>query len=143
MPAETKKKKTAYLSVPMITNRALDRAELMAEAIKKAGYELASPWVVGPVENHDPRVLNVFFRDKNGAESSDVLVADVSAPSTGVGMEIMAAYLARKRIILVAKRGSVVSRMLQHMDRRELIEFEDDKSMARQLLIRLRRDGPE
>ena len=105
---------------------------MMAEVIEEAGYELASPWVIGPIENTDPRVLNVFLRDRKGAESSDVLVADVSTPSTGVGMEIMAAYL--------AKKGSVVSRMLQHMDGRELIEFEDEESMARQLLTTLRRN---
>ncbi len=133
----------AYLSVPMIANRALNRARVMAEVIEEAGYDLASPWVIGPIENPDPRVLNVFIRDRRGAESSDVLVADVSTPSTGVGMEIMAAYLAKKRIVLVAKRGSAVSRMLQHMDGRELIEFEDEKSMARQLLTTLRRKTPE
>lgn len=115
----------------------------MAEVIEEAGYDLASPWVVGPVENPDPRVLNVFFRDKRGAEGSDVLVADVSVPSTGVGMEIMAAYLAKRRIVLVAKKGSVVSRMLQHMDRRELIEFENEESMASQLLTALKRNAPK
>jgi len=140
-PAHAVKK--AYLSVPMIANRSLDRARLLAEVIEEAGYKLASPWVVGPIENPDPRVLNVFLRDRKGAESSDVLVADVSAPSTGVGMEIMAAYLAKKRVVLVAKKGSVVSRMLQHMDGRELIEFEDEESMARQLLTTLRRNAPK
>ena len=129
----------AYLSVPMISNRALGRAKLMAQAIEEAGYDLASPWVIGPIENPDPQLLNIFHRDKNGAQTTDVLVADVSLPSTGVGMEIMAAYVARKRIVLVAKKGSIVSRMLQHMDRRELIEFEDDEVMAKELTDVLRR----
>src|SRR2546425_10858668 len=102
----------------MIANRALGRARLMAEMIEKAGYELASPWVIGPIENSDPRVLNVFLRDKKGAESSDVLVADVSVPSTGGGMELMAAYLAKKRIVVVAEKESVVSRRLDHTDGR-------------------------
>ncbi len=133
----------AYLSVPMITNRALDRAKLIAETIEEAGYELASPWVIGPIEKVDPRLLNVFFRDKNGVETSDVLVADVSVPSTGVGMEIMAAYQANRRIVLVARRGSVLSRMLQHMDRKELIEFDDERLMAAQLLATLRRNRPK
>jgi len=115
----------------------------MAWTIKEAGYELSSPWVIGPIENPDRLLLNVFFRDKGGVENSDVLVADISVPSTGVGMEIMAAYSAKKRIILVAKRGSVVSRMLQHMDRGELIEFDDDKSLTRGLLRALRRDAPQ
>ncbi len=127
----------------MIANRALERAKLIAETIEAAGYELVSPWVIGPIEKPDPRLLNVFLRDKNGAETSDVLVADVSVPSTGVGMEIMAAYQANRRIVLVAKRGSVVSRMLQHMDRKELIEFDNERSMTAQLLATLRRNGPK
>ncbi len=117
----------------MITNRALERAELMAQAITRAGYELASPWVIGPIEQVDQKEVNVFQRDKMGAETADVVVADVSSPSIGVGMEIMAAYVANKKIILVAKRGSVHSRMLSHMDRKELIEFDDEKELARRL----------
>ncbi len=54
-PAHAVKK--AYLSVPMIANRSLDRARLMAEVIEEAGYKLASLWVIGPIENPDPRVL--------------------------------------------------------------------------------------
>jgi hypothetical protein len=131
----------AYLSVPMITNRSVERAKLMAQTIQRAGYELASPWVIGPIENVDPKVLNVFQRDKKGAETADVIVADVSAPSTGVGMELMAAYTARKRIILVARRGSVHSRMLSHMDRKELIEFDDENELADRLFEALTSPG--
>ncbi len=125
----------------MIANRALERAKLMAQSIMKAGYEVTSPWVVGPIEKVDPKLVNVFLRDKEGAETADVIVADVSEPSTGVGMEIMAAYMANKRIILVAKRGSVHSRMLSHMDRKELIEFDDERDLADRLFLALRRPG--
>jgi nucleoside 2-deoxyribosyltransferase len=131
----------AYLSVPMITNRALDRAKLMAQVIERAGYELVSPWVIGPIEQVDTKTINVFQRDKKGAETADVIVADVSAPSTGVGMELMAAYTAKKRVILVARKGSVHSRMLSHMDRKELIEFEDESELAERLFDALTRSS--
>ena len=117
----------AYLSVPMIANRALPRARLLAKAIAEAGYELTSPWVLGPIEGADPARVNVFRRDTDGAESCDVLVADVTEPSTGVGMEIMAAYKAGKRVVLVAKRGVVTSRMLSHMDGKETVEYDADE----------------
>ena len=123
----------AYLSVPMIANRALERARLMAAVIEKAGYDLMSPWVVGPIETADPKVLNVFQRDKKGAEDSDVIVADVSEPSTGVGMEIMAAYIAGRRIVLVARKGSRHSQMLSHMEGAELIEFGDERELEAKL----------
>lgn len=115
-----------YLSVPMIANRALQRANLMAKAIRDSGHEVTSPWVLGPIENSDQKMVNVFLRDMEGAEKCDAIVADVTVPSTGVGMEIMAAYKAGKKIILLEKKGSVTSRMLSHMDRKEIVEFEDE-----------------
>lgn len=90
------------------------------------------------MDQQSPTVIDVFQRDKKGAENCDILVADVSQPSIGVGMEIMAAYDANRRIILVQKRGSVASRMLLHMDRKELVEFDDDESLVRGLLNALR-----
>lgn len=110
----------------MIANRALDRAGLLAKAVKDSGNEVTSPWVLGPVEHSNPSTVNVFQRDTEGAEKCDVLVADVTEPSVGVGMEIMAAYKAGRRIILVEKKGRVTSRMLSHMDGKETIEYEAD-----------------
>ncbi len=126
-----------YLSVPMIANRALPRAQLMAKAILDSGHEVSSPWVLGPIEHSDPGATNVFRRDKEGAENCDVLVADVTEPSIGVGMEIMAAYLARRRIILVTKKGKVTSRMLSHMDRKETVEYDADEDAYRGLMLLL------
>ena len=113
-----------YLSVPMVANRALGRAELMAKAIEDTGLEISSPWVLGPIEKAGPSVINVFQRDMKGAEECDILVADVSDPSIGVGMEIMAAYKARRRVILVMRRGRMTSRMLLHMDHKETVEYD-------------------
>lgn len=115
-----------YLSVPMISNRALPRAQLLARAIRDSGHEVSSPWVLGPIESRDSSAVNVFRRDMAGAEECDVLVADVTVPSTGVGMEIMAAYKAGRRIILVGKEGNMTSRMLSHMDRKETVEYDRD-----------------
>ncbi len=114
-----------YLSVPMIANRALGRARLLAKAIEDSGNEVTSPWVLGALEKQGSGV-NVFDRDRLGAESCDLLVADVSEPSIGVGMEIMAAYMAGRRVVLVSRRGNVTSGMLRHMDRKELLEYERD-----------------
>jgi 2'-deoxynucleoside 5'-phosphate N-hydrolase len=127
-----------YLSVPMIANRALQRAQLMAKAIRDSGHSISSPWVLGPIENPNPSLVNVFERDKNGVESSDILVADVTEPSIGVGMEIMAAYKAGRRIILVARRGKVTSRMLMHMEK-ETLEYETEEEIYDGLSWMLRR----
>lgn len=123
----------------MIANRQQARALTMARAIRDAGHEVASPWVLGPLEGHNPEVLNIFERDMRGAEESDAIVADVSQPSTGVGMELMAAYKAGRRVIVVARAGSTVSKMLLHMDPKEMLEFEDEEDLYTRLLDLLRR----
>lgn len=118
-----------YLSVPMIANRALPRAQLMARAIADAGHSITSPWVLGPIEHQDPKVVDVFQRDTRATEESDAIVADVTEPSIGVGMELMAAYKSRKKIFLVFKKGRVTSRMLMHMDHKEVIEYEEEEEI--------------
>ena len=127
-----------YLSVPMIANRALPRAELMAKAIRDSGHEVSSPWVLGLIERSNPSSVDVFARDKKGAEECDALVADVTEPSIGVGMEIMAAHEAGRRIILVMKKGKVISRMLSHMDGKETLEYGEDEDVYAGLMRLLR-----
>ena len=127
-----------YLSVPMIANRALERANVMAKAIRDSGHEVASPWVLGPIESPNPNITNVFQRDLNGSENADILVADVSQPSIGVGMEIMAAYKAGKRIILVVRKGNPTSRMLEHMDKKETVEYGEEAEIYLALVRALR-----
>ena len=117
----------------MIANRALDRAKLMAKAIEDGGNEVASPWVLGQIERSKSQV-NVFERDRVGSETCDVLVADVTEPSVGVGMEIMAAYKAGRKVVIVLKKGNVTSRMLQHMDGKETLEYEDESEVYKRLL---------
>ena len=118
----------------MIANRALPRATEMARAIADAGHTVTSPWVLGPIEKRDGAAVNIFRRDRDATEASDAIVADVTDPSIGVGMEIMAAYKAGKRIILLAKKGKVTSGMLAHMDRREFVEYEAEEDVYPSLL---------
>ena len=100
----------------------------MARAIADSGNELTSPWVLGQIEGAGSHV-NVFHRDRIGSETSDILVADVTEPSVGVGMEIMAAYKAGRRILIVSKMGNLTSRMLQHMDNKENLEYTDESEV--------------
>ncbi len=117
-----------YLSVPMIANRALPRARSLAKAIEDSGHLISSPWVLGPLERQGSGV-DVFKRDRDGAMNCDILVADVTEPSIGVGMEIMAAYSAGKRVIIVSRKGNATSGMLRSMDRKETIEYERDDEL--------------
>jgi len=127
----------AYLSVPIIANRSVDTARLMAEAIKDAGHELVSPWVLTDGEARPSSSINIFLRDKSAIERCDLIVADVSRPSTGVGMEVMAAFIAKKRIVLVAEVGSRITRMLTDMKEAEWVHFTDGGSLVKGLKEKL------
>jgi len=127
----------AYLSVPIIANRSIDGARLMAEAIRAAGHELVSPWVLTDGETRPSNSVNIFLRDKSAVERCDLIVADVSRPSTGVGMEVMAAFVAKKRIVLVAEVGSTITRMLTDMKEAEWVHFTDGASLVKGLREKL------
>ena len=130
-----------YLSVPMVANRNAGRARLMARAIADTGHQVSSPWVLEPSRGASAAALDTFSRDLHGVEDSDIVVADVSSPSTGVGMEVMAAHTLGKRIIVVIARGSVVSRMLTQMEPKETIEFDGEEELYRGLCHALRSPG--
>jgi nucleoside 2-deoxyribosyltransferase len=127
-----------YLAVPLVRNRSIDRARLMAKAIRDSGNTIASSWNLDPMEVSAPSTVNVFDRDRTGSENADVMVADVTDPSTGVGMEIMAAYKAGRRIILVSQRGRRVSKMLEDMDGKEKLEYNNESEIYQGLLRMLK-----
>jgi len=110
----------------------------MADAIEAAGHELVSPWVLVDGERRPYESINIFHRDTTAVEACDLIIADVSRPSTGVGMEVMTAYLNKKRIILVAQAGSTLSRMLTDMEEAEWVHFTDEASLKRGLESKLR-----
>ncbi|MGP8125657.1 MAG: nucleoside 2-deoxyribosyltransferase [Nitrososphaerales archaeon] len=127
-----------YLAVPLVSNRSIERTRIMAKAIRDLGHEVASPWNLDPLEVSAPSAVNVFERDRTGSEAADVMVADVTDPSTGVGMEVMAAYKAGRRIILVSKRGKRISTMLEDMDGKERVEYNKESEIYEGLLRALR-----
>lgn len=129
----------AYLSVPIIANGSAETARLIAAAITAAGHEITSPWSLNDIEIRPSESIDIFSRDKTAVEESDIIAADVSRPSTGVGMEVMAAYHARKRIVLVARTGSAISRTLTDMKGAEWVYFTDEASLARGLKVKLKR----
>jgi len=55
---------------------------------------------------------DVFRRDANWVKECDVLVAEVSTPSHGVGYEIALAEFTGKPVFLCFRSGTIVSKML-------------------------------
>jgi nucleoside 2-deoxyribosyltransferase len=76
-------------------------------------YAEIIPWFgTGPVD--DMRTL--YNMDIKAVESADLIIAEVSYPSHGVGMEVMHAVHVGKPILAIALEGKIVSRMLRGID---------------------------
>jgi nucleoside 2-deoxyribosyltransferase len=127
--------KKIYLAVPIINYYNQDLTKRLADLILELGFELSSPWVLSGIDI-DISPKEVFVRDTMGVKSSDIILAEVSKPSHGVGMEIMLAYMEGKRIILLAKKDVKLSALLEGIKDAVIIRYEDEE----ELLEKLRRE---
>jgi len=124
--------KKIYLAVPIINYYNQDLTKRLADLILELGFELSSPWVLSGMDiNISPK--EIFVRDTMGVKSSDIILAEVSKPSHGVGMEIMLAYMEGKRIILLAKKDVKLSALLEGIKDAVIIRYEDEEELLEKL----------
>jgi len=112
------------LAVPIIAARDLASARGIAQALVRLGHEVVSPWVLGENPGLSSPPEFVFSRDVNGVRKCDILVAEVSTPSHGVGMEIMLAHTLGKTVVCLHKPGVRLSRLLRGMPGITLREYD-------------------
>lgn len=124
--------KKIYLAVPIINYYNQDLTKRLADLILELGFELSSPWVLSGMDV-DISPKEVFVRDTMGVKSSDIILAEVSKPSHGVGMEIMLAYMEGKRIILLAKKDVKLSALLEGIKDAVIIRYEDEEELLEKL----------
>jgi nucleoside 2-deoxyribosyltransferase len=124
--------KKIYLAVPIINYYNKDLTKRLADLILELGFELSSPWVLSGMDI-DISPKEVFVRDTMGVKSSDIILAEVSKPSHGVGMEIMLAYMEGKRIILLAKKDVKLSALLEGIKDAVIIRYEDEEELWEKL----------
>jgi nucleoside 2-deoxyribosyltransferase len=122
-----------YLAVPIIAKRDLNKAQLLSKTIEDLGHEVVSEWVTLADPGYTLTPREVFERDTKGIKESDILVAEISEPSHGVGMEIMLAYVQRKKIVCTFRKGSAVSRMIQGLPEALLIEYASEDEAIEKL----------
>jgi nucleoside 2-deoxyribosyltransferase len=105
-----------YLAAAMThTGRDLDAILALLRCLEADGHlvptrHVADPRgrdVEGPATDSE-----VARRDLDWVAGCDALVAEVSTPSHGVGVEVATALAARKPVFLVYRRGTLVSRLV-------------------------------
>jgi nucleoside 2-deoxyribosyltransferase len=124
----------------------------IAAMLAGMGHEILTPHVLDDVLDVDKGVTpeEVYRRDVALLEEADVLVAEVSYPSLGVGFEIAYALLKGKRVIALCEEGrlgrtSALIRGIQHPNFKLLAYrcAEDAKAKLARELERLRAEGAE
>jgi len=104
----------AYLAAPLVNNRDSNLAKNIVQILKDLGCEILSEWVLWDNPNPNLDEKGIYKRDYNAIKSCDCLIADISRPSLGVGIEIMMAKNFRKKIICIYKNPEI-SNMVKGM----------------------------
>lgn len=121
-----------YLSVPIVNFYDSEVTFLLGKILTDLGFDISSPWVLSG-KDVGRTSEEIFYRDINAVKESDILLAEISKPSHGVGMEIMQAYISNKKIILVAKEDSNISFLVRGIPNAILLEYRDYKDLEEKL----------
>ncbi|MBO3802728.1 MAG: nucleoside 2-deoxyribosyltransferase [Candidatus Brockarchaeota archaeon] len=122
-----------YLSVPIIGGRDLESARQIAHVIERLGHQVISSWVLSPDPGLSLPAKAVYFRDTEAIKRCDALVAEVSFPSHGVGMEIMLAHVLGKKVVCLRKPNSRLSKLVMGMPGAEIIEYDSPTDLEEKL----------
>lgn len=105
-----------YLAAAMTNpDRDLATVRRFLAAIEAHGHTVPTRHVADPGGKAADRALTdaeLARRDLAWLAASDALVAEVSAPSHGVGVEVMAALARALPVLLLRREGAAVSRLL-------------------------------
>ena len=89
--------------------------EQMVAALLEDGHQVPTADNAGPKYEQleaDREPAEVYTRDSTWVRECDVLIAEVTTPSHGVGYEIAYALCHDKPVLCLASQGTVVSKML-------------------------------
>lgn len=89
--------------------------QALTQALLEDGHEVPTAHLADPgVVDLEQRVAarEVYSRDVAWISAADALIAEVSAPSHGVGYEIGYALQEGKRVLCLARQGRKVSKMI-------------------------------
>lgn len=75
----------------------------------------------------------IFERDYNQLKSSDIIIAEVSDTSHGVGIEIGMSYCLNCKRILLIEKGKYVTKLAQDMPNTKIIEYENLSDLKNKL----------
>lgn len=111
-----------YLSGPIIHESLRQDAfySLFVTKLTSRGFSVFAPQFLGPAEPAE-----IYVRDVLNVRKCNVLIAEVSNPSLGVGMEIMLAIELKKPVLLFRNKDAIrLSKMVLGAHGKVLFEYE-------------------
>jgi nucleoside 2-deoxyribosyltransferase len=117
----------AYITCPAsISKERLDILPKIRFIVERKGIEPFVFEIGGTPED-------IFERDYNQLKSSDIIIAEVSEPSHGVGVEIgLSVSLDLKRILLI-QEGKKLSNLVKGIPNTEIIKYSDSDDLINKL----------
>jgi nucleoside 2-deoxyribosyltransferase len=122
-----------YLAVPLAYNRDQSLAGAVAEAMENLGHEITSKWVLDRDPSWGLPVEQIAKRDFDALEASDAIVAEISTPSHGVGMELEFAVMKGKKVICLKRPDSRVSGLIAGTPSIKVYTYLDREDAVRQV----------
>ncbi|MHA1397990.1 MAG: nucleoside 2-deoxyribosyltransferase [Candidatus Heimdallarchaeaceae archaeon] len=114
--------KNVYIACPIIKADSIDM-ELLEDLVNYVEEQNFKVFVPGKTRETEPKM--VFSRDINWLKQSSIIIAEVSEPSHGVGMEIMYAYEHNIPVVcLVNENKKPISRMISGSSHTLIIEYD-------------------
>jgi len=87
----------------------------------------------GFIPTADPKII--FEHDINQVQNCDMVIAECSYPSTGMGIEIGTALALNKPVIAIAKNDLEVSAMITGNSKIPLIRYHDTQEILEALKV--------
>jgi len=129
-----------YFSCSITGGRSEEKVyQAMVAAMLAAGHEvptahLSTAEVVDLEKIAEP--VEIFTRDMRWLEECDVVVAEVSTPSHGVGYEVAVGLTMQKPVLCCYQRGKRVSKIITGNTNPALrvVEYKDDEGAIQEVL---------
>lgn len=118
-----------YLSAPIIQKglRKNEFCKTVVRVIEDLGINIFAPQFLGPAEADE-----IYRRDVHNVRLCDFVVAEVSNPSLGVGMEIMLAIELVKPVLMFHEADvGPISKMILGADGKVLLEYSSLEDVER------------
>lgn len=117
----------AYITCPVsYTQNRLDILPHVKQVVEEAGIEPFVFEIGGDAKD-------IFDRDYSNLASSDIIIAEASERSHGVGIELGLSYSLGLQRILLLSAGSTVSKLAEGMPETSVIHYKDSEDLKVQL----------